>query len=336
MADGSYAAAEGRAQEARRAGLQAKKDEQPANTTRSYTSKQREWRTWCSTPRAAPDGTLYTWPDGELVTPDKLAAWLKEDILLRRVKVPKKRRGRGNGHTEPPLPADEQAALREAEALAATLGVPVADAAHILADDRESYTLPATVAAATAAGNGAGDAEEGNLFAKSTVDAYIAAVIELWHLQVVHGNKNTENPRSAAVRGFLEQRGRQRNRLNRANFKDRGAEGIQAGYSNAEWLAIQEHLLYGVATTPHNLHTRVNLLFGHYYLLRGENRRKMELADLSLLDYPSTEGPMQCGCLVLLLQNGKMNKTAKKEFIGSLRHKNPLLYTQGALAQLFF
>ena len=101
-------------------------------------------------------------------------------------------------------------------------------------------------------------------------------------------------------------------------------------------MAIQEHLLYGVATAPHNLRTRVDLLFGHYYLLRGENRRKMELADLSLLDYPPTEGPTQCGCLVSLLQDGKMNKTARKEFMGSLRHKNPLFCTQGALAQLFF
>ena len=31
---------------------------------------------------------LAAWPDGELVTTDKLAAWLKEDILLRRVKMP--------------------------------------------------------------------------------------------------------------------------------------------------------------------------------------------------------------------------------------------------------
>jgi len=53
----------------------------------------------------------------------------------------------------------------------------------------------------------------------------------------------------------------------------------------------------------------------------------MELADLSLLDYPSTEGPTQYGYLVSLLQDGKINKTAKKEFMGSLRHKNPLLYT---------
>jgi hypothetical protein len=44
MADGLYAAANTRAQEARQAGLQAKKDEQPANTARSYRSKQQEWR----------------------------------------------------------------------------------------------------------------------------------------------------------------------------------------------------------------------------------------------------------------------------------------------------
>lgn len=142
MADRLYAAAEGRAQEARRAGLQAKKDKQPANTTRSYAAKQREWRAWCSAPRAAPDGTLFSWPDGELVTPDKLAAWLKEDILLRRVKVPKKRRARKDEQPQPPPPAEEQAALQEAEELAATLGIPVADAVQVLAADRESYVPP--------------------------------------------------------------------------------------------------------------------------------------------------------------------------------------------------
>ena len=44
MADDLYIAAEERARAARRAGLQARKDEQPQNTTRSYASKQREWK----------------------------------------------------------------------------------------------------------------------------------------------------------------------------------------------------------------------------------------------------------------------------------------------------
>ena len=43
MAD-YYLAAEERASAARRAGLQAKKDEQPHNTARSYLAKQREWK----------------------------------------------------------------------------------------------------------------------------------------------------------------------------------------------------------------------------------------------------------------------------------------------------
>jgi hypothetical protein len=44
MADNLYTAAEKRALEARRAGLQARKDEQPLNTARSYALRQREWK----------------------------------------------------------------------------------------------------------------------------------------------------------------------------------------------------------------------------------------------------------------------------------------------------
>jgi hypothetical protein len=238
------------------------------------------------------------------VTPDKLAAWLKEDILLRRVRPPTGRRPRQRQQQHQRQLQEEQeradaAALAEVKTLAETLEVPLADVAELLADDREGYVPPVALAArATEAPAALG---EGSLLTKSTVDAYIAAVIELWRLQVAHGNGNIENPRGAAVRGFLEQRGRQRSKLDRASYKDRGSDGIQAGYSADEWRRIQELLLSGAAYTPQNLRTRVDLLFGHYYLLRGENRRKMELADLSLLDYPSSEGPTLCGCLVSLL-----------------------------------
>ncbi|XP_044722101.1 centromere DNA-binding protein complex CBF3 subunit [Hirsutella rhossiliensis] len=320
-ADDSYTAADERARAARRAGIQAKKDEQPANTARSYAAKQREWKAWCHTPRAAADGSLYSWPDGELVTPDKLAAWLKEDILLRRVVPPQKKkprargkvRGDGNGEAVQVRQQREQeqleaAAMAEAESLAEALEVPLAEAAELLADDREGYVPPTGLATAAV------DLTEGSLLTRGTIDAYIAAVIELWRLQVAHGNSNTENP----------------------GARHRGSDGIQAGYLPDEWLRIQDLLLTGAAYTPQNLRTRVDLLFGHYYLLRGENRRKMELADLSLLDYPPSEGPTPCGCLVSLLRDGKLNKTARKEFMGALRHKDPLFCTQGALAQLFF
>lgn len=324
--DIAYAAADERARTARTAGLQAKRDEQPKNTMRSYASKQKQWREWCLTPRPGPDGVLSAWPDGELVTPDKLAAWLSEDLLLRRVAAPGRRPAKQPARS---VDGPEESPLAKAEALAETLRVPLAEAVQILCDDQEDYDPPENIDAEEGA-------EEGALLTRATLDAYVAAVMELWRLQVAHGGKNLENPRSSAVRGFLEQRSRQRSRIDRTAFKDRGSEGIQAGYSAAEWSAIQGHLLSTSATLPQNFRTRVDLLFGHYYLLRGENRRKMELADLSLLDYPLTEGPTPCGCLVALLQDGKMNKIAKKEFMGALRHRDPLLCTQGALAQLLF
>jgi len=40
--------------------------------------------------------------------------------------------------------------------------------------------------------------------------------------------------------------------------------------------------------------------------------------DLSLLDYLAIEGPTTCGYLVSLLQDSKINKIARKEFIGAL------------------
>jgi hypothetical protein len=99
-----------------------------------------------------------------------------------------------------------------------------------------------------------------------------------------------------------------------------------------EWQRIQDLLLKDAVHTPQNLCTRVNLLFGHYYLLRGENRRKMELTDLSMFNYLPSEGLTPCGCLVSLLQDSKINKTARKEFIDALRYKDLMLCTQGALA----
>ena len=60
-------------------------------------------------------------------------------LIAARQAPPKKQRGRTE---QAQLPADERAALNEAEELAAMLGVPVTDAVQILADDRESYISP--------------------------------------------------------------------------------------------------------------------------------------------------------------------------------------------------
>ena len=95
-------------------------------------------------------------------------------------------------------------ALAEVKSLAETLDVPLAEAAELLVDDREGYVPLAALLVPTT------EAPKGSLLTRGTIDAYIAAVIELWRLQVAHGSGNTDNPRGAAVRGFLDQRSRQR------------------------------------------------------------------------------------------------------------------------------
>jgi hypothetical protein len=60
MSDSLYIAADERARDARRAGLQAKKDEQPLNTTRSYASKQREWKAGACLFSSPPPWLIYT------------------------------------------------------------------------------------------------------------------------------------------------------------------------------------------------------------------------------------------------------------------------------------
>ena len=71
-------------------------------------------------------------------------------------------------------------ALAEVRSLAETLDVTLAEAAELLADDREGYIPPVALAPATEeATEEAIAAAKGLLLVRATVDVYIAAIIEL-------------------------------------------------------------------------------------------------------------------------------------------------------------
>ena len=133
--------------------------------------------------------------------PDKLAAWLKENILLRRVK-----KGCRRIHTHPTAAVTvtivvkdpEATALQEVKSLVTALEVPITDIVALFADDHEDYVPP------TALDLRGNSGAAGSLLTKGTLDVYITTMIELWRLQVAHSSRNTENPRGAAIQGFLE------------------------------------------------------------------------------------------------------------------------------------
>ena len=95
------------------------------------------------------------------MTPDKLAAWLKEDILLRRVKV-SVRRGPRSAAQQQKSEQEDADALVEAKALAETLEVPLSEVPALLADDREGYVPPAAGGAAPGGGGRRQLADEGD------------------------------------------------------------------------------------------------------------------------------------------------------------------------------
>jgi hypothetical protein len=67
----------------------------------------------------------------------------------------------------------------EVETLAKALKVPLTDAVALLADDREGYVPLPALELATQAARAPATPTEGALFTKSTVNAYVAAILEL-------------------------------------------------------------------------------------------------------------------------------------------------------------
>jgi hypothetical protein len=84
------------------------------------------------------------------------------------------------------------------------------------------------------------------------------------------------------------------------------------------------------------LRAHVDSLAAHQMILRGEHRRGLELADLSVVEMMALEGPTPCSVVQCRFSKGKMIKLGKPKYMGVMRHRDPLLCTTGALALLFF
>lgn len=78
------------------------------------------------------------------------------------------------------------------------------------------------------------------------------------------------------------------------------------------------------------------MLCGQSLAQRGESRRMLGLADLSLREYPPEEGPTPCHVLVTQMGKGKTIRNGKKRFMGAMRHRNPLRCLHGATAGYLF
>lgn len=135
----------------------------------------------------------------------------------------------------PSLGADTKEALAtEAKELAKNLETPLEEALAMLIDDRIAPPAP---------GGGEEDPIKGALLQYTTIEVYVAAVMELWQAQTSAGSNRHPNPRTDAVASLISMRRLDRARIARESYEDRGGHGYAGGYTAQELKRMQTILL---------------------------------------------------------------------------------------------
>ena len=151
------------------------------------------------------------------------------------------------------------------------------------------------------------------------------------------------HPRGAKVKSLLTNRLHEEFVRKKNEFTNRGSATLQDGYSAREfeaivrgcWIIVEGKSALISLTIEAYFRTALDFLLSHNMLLRGENRRGAELADLFALPL-ANEGPTSCTALMLLLGNGKTNYLGKVEYGVTVRHRNPFCCTLAHLAFYMF
>ncbi|OWY95705.1 hypothetical protein PHMEG_00034222, partial [Phytophthora megakarya] len=165
----------------------------------------------------------------------------------------------------------------------------------------------------------------------STVCGYVNALVDLYNQQVTLRTNSNAHPRTTAVKQLIKNVQAQNTETKKKNYEDRGIGSLLDGYSSAE----QFQQICDAFFTLDDLRGRAAFLLSHFGLLRGENIRDLEFADMfsQVLD---GEGFQTCTALVILIQHGKTNTFGKLQHVGYMRNKNVHVCPVGAAAFYFF
>ena len=176
-----------------------------------------------------------------------------------------------------------------------------------------------------------------------SIDNYVSVIISLYNYQQSSGHATSSHPRGAKVKALLKDRTKKEHPRRKAQYLDRDANTLLDGYEQRQMIdAVRSCWTHGLSqkrataqTVESAHHTALDFLMGHMMLMRGENRRHLQLADLFPLNLKN-EGPTPCTAHVCILDNGKTNQAGRIEYGAVVRHKNPLLCTTSQLAFYLF
>lgn len=247
-----------------------------------------------------------------LVKEDKVVMFVQEVIAAQRTRVPKAKQVRID---------------KEAKEMATRLEIPHEELEAMLDDDRlqPERDLRAEVLGTDAS-------ESGSMLKWTTVDTWMSAIAELYNTQVSLGHNSNPTFRGPALNAELDGWKRSQHQRDQEAFVDRGAIGIMSGYTEEEFVELNRVLLAGCAERPTQLRTRLDILLGHFLILRGQSRRDADINELSQVTLAASEGASPCRALILTMSHGKTNKFGKVQYMGAIRHRDVLRCTMGALA----
>ena len=167
-------------------------------------------------------------------------------------------------------------------------------------------------------------AENPGELAWTTASLYVDAMKSLYEDQVIAGINPFPNPRPA-IKGLLKAHKAKTAERNKKSFKDRGL-GTMLDQLHPNDLVNISRWFLDKSFKLNSLRDRAMFLLCHSGLLRGEDARGLELADLS--SYRLQAHPL---ALIMLMEHGKTNREADKQFAASFRHRDPLMCPIGAL-----
>ena len=170
----------------------------------------------------------------------------------------------------------------------------------------------------------------GEALGLSSIKVYIAALVDLWSQQHLSGANDHPHPRAGRVTALLRTLEQ--------------AQSHSPRRSKATLLAGIAHLPDVVKlandglerNSSEGVRDRLMVLLSHSALVRGEDARRLELADLHSLHLTSDREGEQCVAVMVTLRNGRTNADGKAEMAGVLRHKDVEACSVGALALHLF
>jgi hypothetical protein len=142
-----------------------------------------------------------------------------------------------------------------------------------------------------------------------TYESYVSSMVDLWKQQRHAGINNESSPRDAYVSAFLENKAKQSSEISVRNHDDRGTGTLLDGYSTLSDLAKIIEAGFALHNTTKGLAASAAFAFSHASLLRGDNVRKMDLANLFCvtLDDESIDSNNPCWAMVATMIRSKTN-----------------------------